>query len=1119
MDSAPGGLIIRRKRPEGASRSASDEGAGRSRLGLDALAERRRRESASATPPPSSSSPSYREGSRTPGSAARSSVPQRSSGLAKRSWDDDGDDVGDDYRRTASGSHAPKRAMTSSNRREALSFESAPSPTGSASSARSGTPPTGGLVMRRQYRAPPPTDPPGTTDAWTPRPKAIEDEIEDAEALWEDDPTKLDRDWYDIEEGMAVDYDHNPFAGYEQDEFAAPAQQPEQPAAPAARKQSVRAREYARNTDKWESNRLLTSGVVQRAEADEDDDDHEEQVHVMVHDIRPPFLDGREVHTKQLETVSVIRDPTSDMAVFARQGSALVRHKRMDKERQKATRERFDLAGTSLGNVMGVQHAEDAEADGQQPPGTSTAPPAGDGPAQSDAAPAAAQPDPAAAPAPSSDAVSQFARTKSIREQREYLPVFSVREELLKVIRENQVVIVVGQTGSGKTTQLTQYLAEEGFAREGMIACTQPRRVAAMSVAKRVAEECGVQLGQEVGYTIRFEDLTSDKTKIRYMTDGILLRELLLDKDLDKYSAIIMDEAHERALNTDVLMGIIKRVVARRRDLKLIVTSATMDAEKFSRFFGNVPTFDIPGRTFPVDVRFSKSPCEDFVEAAIKQALNIHLTHPPGDILIFMTGQEDIETTCAVLEERLADMHNPPGLLVLPIYSQMPANLQAKIFNPSPLRKVVVATNIAETSLTIDGIRYVIDTGFCKLKYYNAKIGMDALQVTPISQANANQRSGRAGRTGPGMCYRMYTDSAFHDELYPNTIPEIQRTNLANVVLLLKSMGVDNLLLFDFMDPPPQDVILNSMYQLWILGSLSNTGDITELGSKMVAFPLDPSLAKMLLMSHTLGCSQEMVIIVSMLSVPTVFSRPKERADEADAARERFFVAESDHLTLLHLYLQWQGNGKRASWCIKNFVQPRAMTRADEVRAQLTDILKSHSIPLVSCGKDWDVLRKCICSAYFHQAARLKSIGEYVNLRSGLPCHLHPTSALAGLGYTPNYIVYHELVLTSKEYVNYVTAVDPHWLAELGPMFFSLRDRGFGFREKRQAERIEQANLEWEAKIAAERKELERKLRYADETRSASPGAGRRGGGGGNCGGARGQQIVEIGKAIKKRRR
>ena len=434
---------------------------------------------------------------------------------------------------------------------------------------------------------------------------------------------------------------------------------------------------------------------------------------------------------------------------------------------------------------------------------------------------------------------------------------------------------------------------EEGYSSNGVIGCTQPRRVAAMSVAKRVSEEMKCKLGDKVGYAIRFEDVTSKSTIIKYMTDGVLLRESLTQSDLDEYSCVIMDEAHERSLHTDILFGILKSVAVRRADFKLIITSATLDADRFSDFFGGVPVYTIPGRTFPVEKLHHKTPVEDYVDAAVSQVLGTHLSDPPGDILVFMTGQEDIEATCQLTAERLEKLGTEvEPLTILPIYSQLPSDMQAKIFQKSEdgSRKVVVATNIAETSLTLDGILYVIDCGYCKLKVFNPKIGMDSLQITPISQANAEQRAGRAGRTGPGRCYRLYTEACFKFELFSTTVPEIQRTNLGNVVLLLSSLGVKNLLEFPFMDPPPQENILNSMYQLWILGALDNTGSLTTLGRKMVEFPLDPPLSKMLIIAEELGCSAELLTIVSMLSVPTVFFRPNDRAEESDAAREKFFV-------------------------------------------------------------------------------------------------------------------------------------------------------------------------------------------------------------------------------------
>jgi pre-mRNA-splicing factor ATP-dependent RNA helicase DHX38/PRP16 len=304
-----------------------------------------------------------------------------------------------------------------------------------------------------------------------------------------------------------------------------------------------------------------------------------------------------------------------------------------------------------------------------------------------------------------------------------------------------------------------------------------------------------------------------------------------------------------------------------------------------------------------------------------------------------------------------------------------------------------------------------------------------------------------------------------------STIPEIQRTNLSNVVLLLKSLNVKNLLEFDFMDSPPVDNIHVSMYQLWILGALDNTGELTPLGRKMAEFPLDPSLSKVLIMAESLGCSAEVLTIVSMLSVPSVFYRPKGREEESDAAREKFFVPESDHLTLLHVFTQWKANGYRDSWCDQHFIHAKAMRKGREVRSQLMDIMKSEKMQYVSCGTNWDIIRQCLATAYFHQASKVKGIGEYVNLRTGMPCHLHPTSALYGLGYTPDYIIYHELFMTSKEYMMCVTAVDPYWLAEYGPNLFSVKESNYGQREKRSREIKEIKQMEEELVVATEKRQ------------------------------------------------
>jgi len=647
---------------------------------------------------------------------------------------------------------------------------------------------------------------------------------------------------------------------------------------------------------------------------------------------------------------------------------------------------------------------------------------------------------------------------KSIKEQRESLPIFGLRNELIQAIKDNQILIVVGETGSGKTTQMTQYLAEEGFAEKGIIGCTQPRRVAAISVAKRVAEEFGCRVGQEVGYTIRFEDCTSADTKIKYMTDGMLLREALLDINLSKYSCIILDEAHERSLQTDVLFGLLKKLTTKRKDLKLIVTSATLDATKFSTYFFKCPIFTIPGRSYPVDILYTKEPETDYLDAALITVMQIHLTEPPGDILLFLTGQEEIDTACQILYERMKELRSGneqvPELIILPIYSALPSEMQSRIFQPAPpgSRKVVIGTNIAETSITIDGIYYVVDPGFVKQNCYNPKTGMDQLMVVPISQAAAKQRAGRAGRTGPGKCYRLYTEDAYKNEMLPNSVPEIQRTNLANTVLTLKAMGINDLLGFDFMDPPPPQTLITAMETLYSLGALDEEGLLTKLGRKMAEFPLEPQTSKTLIASVDLKCSDEVLSIVSMLSVQSIFYRPREKQQQADQKRAKFFQPEGDHLTLLAVYQAWKRSNYSNAWCYENFIQARSMRRAQDVRKQLLQIIDRYKLDVISCGKEYWRIQKAFTSGYFAHAARKDPQEGYKTVVDNQPVYIHPASAC--FQKNPEWVIYHSLVLTTKEYMRDVIAIEPKWLAELAPNFYKTADPSKLTKRKRM-EKIE----------------------------------------------------------------
>ncbi|KAF8976361.1 hypothetical protein BGZ46_008324 [Entomortierella lignicola] len=671
--------------------------------------------------------------------------------------------------------------------------------------------------------------------------------------------------------------------------------------------------------------------------------------------------------------------------------------------------------------------------------------------------------------------------TLSLLDQRKTLPIYNHRIEFLYLIEKYQVVILVGQTGSGKTTQIPQYLHESGWTAGGrVVACTQPRRVAATTVAQRVAQEMYVKLGMEVGYTIRFEDCTDPggSTRIKYMTDGMLFREALMDPLLSKYSVIMLDEAHERTLYTDILMGVLKKILKKRPDLRIVVSSATLDAEAFAAFFStnkapnetsqdNTAILSVQGRMYPVDIHYLMDSCSDYIESAIQTVFDIHTKEPLGDILVFMTGREEIEDIVSEIRERATTLpsNKYPDLLVLPLYAGLSAEEQMIVFEPTErgTRKVVIATNVAEASVTIPGIGFVIDSGFVKIRAYNPKTGMETLTTTMISQAAADQRAGRAGRIRSGKAYRLYTESIFLREMRPASVPEIQRSNLSGMILQLKALGIENVLRFDFMTSPPAEMMSKALELLYSLKALDEYGRLTiPLGMRLAEFPLDPSLGKILLDSEKFGCSHEMLTIAAMVSVQNVFVNPTSLASEEQ--HRKFGALEGDHITLLNVYNAFVGRGKSsARWCANHLINFKAMSRALSIRSHLerylTRVLNvAAPSKLTSCtsqqansNNSTVMIRKCLVSGYFAQAARIAPDGTHWisvrevpaarSIQAPAPTKLwmHPTSIL--FKQAPKWVIFHEIVETSqgKAYIREVTSVEPEWLEELAPHYYQMK--------------------------------------------------------------------------------
>ncbi|KAM0339722.1 hypothetical protein ACHAPQ_001538 [Fusarium lateritium] len=649
------------------------------------------------------------------------------------------------------------------------------------------------------------------------------------------------------------------------------------------------------------------------------------------------------------------------------------------------------------------------------------------------------------------------------------LPIAKHRDSLLYVVEKHPVTIIIGQTGSGKTTQIPQFLEQAGWCSEGkIIGVTQPRRVAATTVAVRVAEEIGCELGKEVGYSIRFEDVTSASTRIKFLTDGLLIREALVDPLLTRYSVIMVDEAHERSISTDVLLGLLKKIIRKRPELRIIISSATLQAKEFLEFFTRSSDdqvkdkqdkkdeigaiVSLEGRTYPIDILYLESPSENYVEKAIDVVFDIHTQEGEGDILVFLTGREEIDNAIQAVSERLMDLNPKYGsLMPLPLYAGLSTEQQMYVFDkPSEgTRKVVFSTNIAEASVTIDGIVFVVDSGFVKLRAYDPRTGIESLTATPVSKAAASQRAGRAGRTKPGKCFRLYTEQSYQS-LQNANIPELQRSNLASVILQLKALGIDNIVRFDFLSPPPSELMAKVLELLYALGALDEYAKLTRpLGSRMAELAVEPMMAKTLLAAPSFGCLSEMLTIAAMTSLggSVWFSHEGERK-KMETSRRKFAVDEGDHLTLLNAYQAFVTKGrKEAKFCHENHLNFKSMSRAVSIRAQLKRYIELFNINVdetldsqVSSGdnvKKAEQIRRCLTSGYFAHAARMQPDGTFRNVEGNLVLHAHPSSLM--FNRKADWVIFHEAMETgSKIFIREVTKIEKGWLLEYAPKFYKI---------------------------------------------------------------------------------
>ncbi|KAJ1668507.1 hypothetical protein IW140_000339 [Coemansia sp. RSA 1813] len=661
-----------------------------------------------------------------------------------------------------------------------------------------------------------------------------------------------------------------------------------------------------------------------------------------------------------------------------------------------------------------------------------------------------------------------------IHEQRRRLPAFKHRMQFLYATDNYSTVIVVGEPGSGKSTQLPQFLYEAGWASDSkVIGCTQPRRVAAAMLAQRVAEEMDVPLGSTVGYSVRFADASSaDDTRIKYMTDGTMIRECFADPLLSKYSVVMVDEAQDRSLNTDVLLALLKKIQKQRRhDFCVIISSATMDAERFREYFetnsnsathpeNNTATImSISGRLFPVDIHYLTTSCENYLASAVETVVHIHETEPvEGDILVFLPGKDEIEQTIAMLHDQIdnSDSSSLASLIPMAMYAGLPFDKQKLVFDPprNGSRKAVFATNVAEASVTIDGVVFVVDSGFAKKRILDPRTGIGRLATLPISKASATQRAGRSGRTQPGRTYRLFTQAAYSSSLFPqHDVPEVCRLPLESMALVLKALGVSDLEGFDYIQKPPTDRLTQAFDVLSGLRIIDpGTRELTpDFGLHIAELPLDPRLGVCLLNSvRTHSCAKEAIAAVSMLSIDSdPFIVPSGLREEALEDKRDFMVQEGDILTLVNVLIGYQDTPQRlrTRWCNAHFLRPQVLEQAFRIGRQLEAYLDKmgyhqQNASRSSCGREFSKLQRCLVSGFFDNAAKLNpSDGRYRLAKNGVSVDVHPSSILFAADPKPDHIVFAYAMETTKVYIRGLTAIDPLWLAEATHNYDSAKQK------------------------------------------------------------------------------